>query len=58
MINLTTINKIFSFIMNVDDITIDFKIEDFPNANLTNHITTEFYKVPGLSKHNKWTLKV
>ena len=41
---LANINIILIFIMYADDTGIYFNIEDFPKANLANHITTELDK--------------
>ena len=44
--------------MYADDSTIYFNIEDIPNANLANHITTEFDQIYVWLKHKKLSLCV
>ena len=44
------------FILYADDTTIYFNTEDFPNYNLTKHITTELDKLDVRLKHTKLSL--
>ena len=44
--------------MYADDTTIYFNIEDVPNANSDNHITTELDKKYVWLKHRKLSLNV